>query len=63
MEQFNTELSKILQQGEPQIKQNKDYSQIYNIIVHMLEDANMLVFNEAIKAIEHLAILMKSSIK
>ncbi len=63
MEQFNTELSKILQQNEPQIKLNKDYSQIYNIIVHMLEDANMLVFNEAIKAVEHLAILMKSSIK
>jgi hypothetical protein len=45
------------------VKLNKDYSSIYNIIVHMLEDPNMLVFNEALKTLEYLAILLKSSIK
>jgi hypothetical protein len=45
------------------VKLTKDYTSIYNIIVHMLEDPNMLVFNEALKTLEYLAILLKSSIK
>lgn len=45
------------------VKLNKDYSQIYNIVIHMLEDPNMLVFNEGIKTIEFLAFLNKNSIK
>jgi hypothetical protein len=45
------------------VKLNKDYSSIYNIVVHMLEDPNMLVFNEALKTLEFLAILLRQSIK
>jgi hypothetical protein len=45
------------------VKLNKDYAPIYNVIVHMLEDPNMLVFIEAIKMIEHLCHLLGSSIK
>ena len=41
------------------VKLNKDYSQIFNIVTHILEDPNMLVFIEAIKTIENLAILLK----
>jgi len=44
------------------IKQ-KDYSNIYNTLVHMLEEKNMLVFLEAIKTIEFLAQLLKSQLK
>lgn len=45
------------------VKLAKDYSQIYNIITHMLEDANMLVFIEAIKTVDYLANLLRSSMK
>jgi len=41
------------------VKLTKDYSSIYNIVVHMLEDPNMLVFNEALKTLEFLAILLR----
>jgi len=41
------------------VKLGKDYSSIFNIVVHMLEDPNMLVFIEAIKMIEYLAVLLK----
>jgi len=45
------------------VKLNKDYSSIFNIVVHMLEDPNMLVFIEAVKMVEHLAMLLKQTIK
>ena len=45
------------------MKLGKDYSSLLNIVVHMLEDPNMLVFIEAIKMIEYLAVLLKSTIK
>jgi hypothetical protein len=72
MEQFNQELQKLV--SKPQVsafegeevslvKLNKDYSSIFNILVHMLEDPNMLVFIEALKTLEFLAILLKQSIK
>ena len=35
----------------------KDYSMLLNVVIHMLEDKNMLVFMEAIKSVELLAIL------
>jgi hypothetical protein len=41
----------------------KDYSTILNIVIHMLEDPNMLVFIEAIKMTEHMCQLLKSNIK
>ena len=66
MEQFNQELEKLVtkhaQTGTSEVKV-KDYSNIFNIVVHMLEDPNMLVFIEAIKTVEYLAILLRSSIK
>ena len=61
MEQFNNELLE-LTKSLPEIKV-KDYSNIYNIIVHMLEDPNMLVFIEAIKTVEYMSIILKSGIK
>ena len=72
MELFNQELQKLV--NKPQVssfegeevslvKLNKDYSSIYNIVVHMLEDPNMLVFNEALKTLEYLAIILRQSIK
>ena len=45
------------------MKLNKDYSSILNIVVHMLEDPNMLVFIEAVKTVEYLALLLKQTIK
>ena len=36
----------------------KDYALIYNTVVHMLEDKNMLVFLEAIKSVELLVTLL-----
>ena len=56
MESFNTELAK-LRPGKSQIK-NRDYTQIYNTVAHMLEDKNMLVFVEAIKTVELLTHLI-----
>jgi hypothetical protein len=35
----------------------KDYSSLLNIIFHMLEDKNMLVFTEAMKTVELLSTL------
>lgn len=70
MESFNQELSKLVQKQsnladdeDGIVKLNKDYSHIFNIVMHILEDPNMLVFIEAIKAIEYLAILLKQTIK
>ena len=57
MELFNTELSKILEKGSSAVIKQKDYSIIFNTVLHMLEDKNMLVFLEAIKALELLATL------
>ena len=36
----------------------KDYTLIFNTVMHMLEDKNMLVFLEAIKTVELLANLL-----
>ena len=63
MEAFNTELEKIAQKKLiPQIV-NKDYTLIYNVVTHMLEDSNALVFMEAIKTVELLSILMGKQLK
>lgn len=66
MEQFNQELENLVkkQKDEPvNVVRIKDYSAIFNVIVHMLEDPNTLVFIEAIKMVEHLCYLLKGSIK
>lgn len=42
---------------------NKDYTVIFNICVHMLEDKNMLVYLEAIRSIELLSQLLGQQIK
>lgn len=74
MEQFNQELGALVSKQAAQtsafegealsvVKLNRDYTQIFNIVIHMLEDPNMLVFIEAIKTVEHLAYLLRSSIK
>lgn len=64
MEAFNHELEKLRQKaaGEVIIK-SKDYSSIFNVTSSLLEDPNMLVFIEAIKTVEHLAALLRSSLK
>jgi hypothetical protein len=36
---------------------------IFNVVTHMLEDSNALVFMEAIKTVEYLCILMGKAIK
>ena len=62
MEHFNGELSKLVTQGGNRPGsipiRNRDYTLIYNTVAHMLEDKNMLVFVEAIKTVELLAILI-----
>ena len=74
MEQFNQELESLVHKQSQQtsafegeqlsiVKLNKDYSSILNIVVHMLEDPNMLVFIEAVKTVEYLALLLKQTIK
>jgi len=67
MEQLNSDLENLVKkQGndpEPIVKLSKDYSPIFNVVVHMMEDPNMLVFIEGIKMIEMLACLLKNSIK
>ena len=55
MELFNQELSKIIA-SKSSVKP-KDYSVVLNVVFHMLEDKNMLVFMEAIKSVELLAVL------
>lgn len=42
---------------------NKDYTMLFNISVHMLEDKNMLVYLEAIRNIELLSQLLGQQIK
>lgn len=54
MEQFNTELQKLTQRRALHVK-SKDYTMLFNICVHMLEDKNMLVYLEAIRNIELLS--------
>lgn len=65
MELFNHELLKILEKGSHAVIKQKDYSSITNIIFHMLEDKNMLVFTEAMRSVELLAKLdqMKNQAK
>jgi hypothetical protein len=72
MEAFNSELSKlakkqlILDQRDSDaesVVKLKDYSQVLNVVVHILEDPNMLVFIEGIKTVEYFSILCKGSIK
>ena len=55
MELFNNELQKILDKGSAAVIKQKDYSSITNIIFHMLEDKNMLVFTEAMRSVELLS--------
>ena len=72
MESFNQELLKLVNkqkmlnqtgsEGES-VAKIKDYTPTLNIIVHMLEDPNMLVFIEAIKTIEYFSILCGKSVK
>lgn len=57
METFNSELQKIVDKGSNATVKPKDYSAIINVVFHMLEDKNMLVFMEAIKSVELLIIL------
>ena len=66
MEALNSELEQLVakqENGQVSIKTQKDYSQIFNVVLHMLEDPNMLVFIEGIKTVEHLSRLLKSQIK
>lgn len=59
MELFNIELTKVLEKGSAAVIKQKDYSVIFNTVLHMLEDKNMLVFLEAIKSLELLASLQQ----
>lgn len=59
MEALNLEMSKIVEKGSHAVVKTKDYSMILNIVFHMLEDKNMLVFMEAIKSVELLTILQQ----
>ena len=68
MEQLNQELEKICAlQSQERIEgqivttiKTKDYSVIFNVTTHILEDPNMLVFIEGIKTVEYLSILISS---
>lgn len=62
MEQFNTELQKLANRRNVTVK-NKDYTMVFNISMHMLEDKNMLVYLEAIRNIELLSQLLGQQIK
>ncbi len=61
METFNNELEKLVSKKCPVA--NKDYNLIFNVVTHMLEDSNALVYMEAIKTVEYLPILMGKAIK
>lgn len=61
METFNNELEKLVSKKCPVA--NKDYNLIFNVVTHMLEDSNALVYMEAIKTVEYLSILMGKAIK
>lgn len=63
MESFNLELEKLTNKKNPCSVLNKDYTLIYNVITHMLEDSNALVFMEAIKTVELLTILIGKQLK
>ncbi len=58
MEVFNAELEKLTLKKQGCHIVNKDYTMIFNVLSHMLEDSNALVFMEAIKTVELLSILM-----
>lgn len=62
MEQFNTELTKMAAKPNTQAK-NKDYTTIFNVLTHMLEDKTMLVYLEAVKTVELLAVLLRTNLK
>ena len=62
MEAFNNELLKVSEKKNSQVK-NKDYTPIYNTVIHMLEDKNILVFKEAIRTVELLSILLQNNLK
>lgn len=62
MESLNNELQKLVDKTNVVIK-SKDFTNILNTVVHMLEDKNMLVFLEAIKTVELLSILMGTKIQ
>ena len=57
METFNNELIKLVERANVIVK-TKDFTNILNTVQHMLEDKNMLVFLEAIKTVELLAVLI-----
>ena len=61
MESFNTELERLV--NKRVTVASKDYTSIYNVVVHMLEDSNALVFMEAIKTVEYLSMLLGKNIK
>ena len=61
MESFNQELEKLINRNGAAI--NKDYTLIFNVVTHMLEDSNALVFMEAIKTVEYLSVLLGKNIK
>lgn len=63
MEAFNSELEKLSQRKQLPHIQNRDYTLIYNVVTHMLEDSNALVFMEGIKTVELLTILMGKQLK
>jgi hypothetical protein len=62
MELFNNELEQLVSRKNVSIA-NKDYTLIFNVVTHMLEDSNALVFMESIKTVKYLAILMGKAIK
>lgn len=61
METFNNELERLVTKKSPVA--NKDYNLIFNVVTHMLEDSNALVYMEAIKTVEYISILMGKAIK
>jgi hypothetical protein len=61
METFNNELEKLVTKKCPVA--TRDYNLIFNVVTHMLEDSNALVYMEAIKTVEYLSILMGKAIK
>ena len=62
METFNNELIKLVERANVIVK-TKDFTNVLNTVQHMLEDKNMLVFLEAIKTVELLAVLIGSKLQ
>lgn len=56
MEAFNSELEMLIQKKNTVA--SKEYGTIFNVVTHMLEDSNALVFMEAIKTVENICLLM-----